>query len=197
VSAQALAAGADEAPRSPRVLDRGAIVAGWVGVGMALVIAIAFELIIAVQTLVFLAAPLAGIVIGAYANVRSGRWRPRRRVIVNAAWAGIVTGVTLAVLYVAVRLLFVFADAGSMPDGSYLSCRAGPECTYQRYVLEGRADELAAVGVTDGPSFGAYALREQVVGGLVIVGLTVAGALAAGAVRTLRVPPTSAATGSA
>ena len=71
------------------VVDRGAIFAGWVGLGMAVVIAIAFELIIAVQTLVFLFAPIAGLLIGVYANARSERWRPLRRVIANAptpAW---------------------------------------------------------------------------------------------------------------
>ncbi len=60
-----------------RFIDAGAVFAGWVGLGMALVIAIAFELIIPVQTVVFVGAPLAGIVIGVYANVRSERWRPR------------------------------------------------------------------------------------------------------------------------
>ena len=57
------------------------------GIGMAIVVVIAFALIIPVQTLVFLAAPLCGLVIGNYANSRSGRWRPMRRVFANAAWA--------------------------------------------------------------------------------------------------------------
>ena len=67
-----------------RVIDQGAIFGGWVGVGMALVLAIAFELIIPVQTLVFMLAPLMGVLIGVYANVRSERWRPRGRVLMNA-----------------------------------------------------------------------------------------------------------------
>ena len=54
--------------RLGRLVDPGAVFAGWVGVGMALVIAIAFELIIAVQPIVFLVAPFAGILIGGYAN---------------------------------------------------------------------------------------------------------------------------------
>ena len=54
--------------RPGRFIDKGAVFAGYVGIGMALVIAIAFALIIPVQTLVFLAAPIAGLLIGGYAN---------------------------------------------------------------------------------------------------------------------------------
>ena len=50
---------------SGRFLDRGAVFAGWVGLGMGLVIAIAFELIVAIQPLVFLLALPAGALIGA------------------------------------------------------------------------------------------------------------------------------------
>ena len=76
-----------------RVLDRGAIFAGWVGLGMAVVIAISFELIIAVQSLVFLLAIPAGLLIGFYADARSVRRRPWWRVLVNALYAGLLTGV--------------------------------------------------------------------------------------------------------
>ena len=37
-----------------RIVDAGAVVAGWVGLGMALVLAMAFELIIPLQAMVFL-----------------------------------------------------------------------------------------------------------------------------------------------
>jgi hypothetical protein len=179
--------------KSPRVLDKGAKFAGWVGVGMAIVIAMAFELIIAVQSIVFLVAPLAGILIGAYANQRSERWRPRWRVVVNAAYAGLVTGLALAILYVLLRLLFIFADSGypdfnrtdvnGAPTG--IQCAAGPECTYQRYVGAGRDPELRAVGVTDGASFGSFVLREQLQGGGILVGLTVVGSLLPAAWRSV------------
>jgi hypothetical protein len=177
--------------RSGRVVDRGAIFAGWVGLGMALIIAISFELIVAVQALVFLAAPLAGVLIGFYANQRSERWRPRRRVFANAAYAGVVTGVGLAVIYVAIRLLFVYADSGyrPVPMGGQLDCRTGPDCTFARLVAEGHAPELAEAGITDAATFEAAVLREQAEGALWIVGLTAAGALVAGGVRAARRPP--------
>src|SRR3712207_5286351 len=98
-----------------RVVDRGAVFAGWVGVGMAVMIAIGLELIVAVQSLVFLAAVPTGLLIGWYANVRSERRRPLARVAANSAWAGLVTGASLAILYVVLRLLFVYADNG-YPD---------------------------------------------------------------------------------
>lgn len=182
-------------PAPRRFVDKGAVFAGWVGFGMALVIAIAFELVLAVQSLVFLVAPVAGLLVGAYANQRAERWRPVGRVMANAAWAGLVTGISLAALYVLLRLIFVFADTGSLPDGTQMACTPGPDCTYQRYVRDGRADELAAAGITDGASFGAYAVREQLTGGLLIVTFTVAGALVAGGFRAVRAPkdePTSA-----
>ena len=134
-----LSAAGHAASRS-RLLDKGAILAGWVGVGVAIVVVISFALIIAVQPLVWLAAPIAGVLVGSYANHRSARWRPRWRVLVNAAWAGLVTGVSLALFYAAVRLLFVYFDAGYRPEsqGGQIDCARGPECVYMRYVDEGR-----------------------------------------------------------
>jgi hypothetical protein len=178
------------APRR-RLLDKGAILAGWVGIGVAIVIVISFALIIAVQPLVWLAAPIAGVLVGSYANHRSARWRPRWRVLVNAAWAGLVTGISLALFYAAVRLLFVYFDAGYRPEsqGGQLDCARGPACVYMRYVDEGRGDALAAAGVVDAASFERAMLSDQLIGGLLLTGLTMAGALGAGAVRALRQPP--------
>lgn len=183
------AADAPEAAGGPGALgpiDGGAVFAGWVGLGMALVIAIAFQLIIAIQALVFLLAPLAGLLIGAYANHRAQRRRPVWRVLLNAGYAGLVTGVGLAIMYVALRLLFIYADTGFRPgENGQLDCSPGPECAYLRYVGEGYGDELAAFGVVDGATFGEYALREQLTGGLILVSLTLGGALVAGAFRAL------------
>ena len=132
---------------------------------MAVVIAIAFALIIPVQTIVFVSAPIAGVIIGGYANNRSARWRPMRRVFLNAAWAGFVTGLTLAIMYIVLRLLFVFADTGTMPNGSTLSCSMGPDCTYQRYAQDPTlAPYLAEAGITDGPSMGAAVIHDQLDG---------------------------------
>jgi hypothetical protein len=175
-----------------RVVDAGAIFAGWVGLGMALVLAIAFELIIPVQTLVFLLAPLVGVVIGVYANVRSERWRPRGRLVANAIWAGLVTGIGLALLYVVIRLVFIYGDTGSLPDGTSLDCRTGPGCIYQRYVEAGLAGELDSLGITDAASLEAAAWRELTLTGAGLVVLTVAGSVVGGVARGFVPPPRSA-----
>jgi hypothetical protein len=176
-----------------RFLDRGAIFAGWVGLGMAVTIAISFELIIAVQALVFLVAVPAGLLIGFYAAARSERRRPIWRALTDAGYAGLVTALSLAIVYAAVRLLFVFADSGyptynnTGPLGEALgpTCAAGPGCAYQRYVDQAATDPsfaaaLAQAGVTDTASFQAFVLRDQLDGGLVLVAMVVGGALAGG-----------------
>ena len=172
-----------------RFIDAGAKFAGWVGLGMALVVVIAFELIIPIQTIVFLIAPLMGLVIGVYANVRAERWRPRGRVLANSAYAGLVTGIGLAVLYVVIRLVFIYGDTGALPDGTRLDCSSGPDCIYQRYVAVGQADELASIGITDGASLEAAAWRELMVTGAGLVVLTLAGAVVGGLGRSFASPP--------
>ena len=173
-----------------RFVDRGAVFAGYVGIGMAVVIAIAFALIIPVQTIVFLSAPIAGVIIGGYANNRSARWRPMKRVFANAAWAGFVTGITLAIMYIVLRLLFVFADTGTMPNGSSLSCSMGPDCTFQRYAQDPTlAPYLAEAGITNGASMGAAVVHDQLVGGVFIILAVVAGSLVAAGFRSVRTPP--------
>jgi hypothetical protein len=171
-----------------RFIDSGAVFAGWVGLGMAVVVAIAFELIIPVQALVFLLAPAMGLVIGVYANVRAERWRPRGRVIANALYAGLVTGVAVTVFYVAIRLVFIYGDSGSLPDGSSLQCLTGPDCVYQRLVLEeqrvGRVGELAAEGIVDGSSLEAFAWRGLTVTGASLFLLTLGGSLVGGVARS-------------
>ena len=171
-----------------RVLDPGAVFAGWVGVGIAVLIVISFELVVAVQSLVFIVAPVAGFAVGYYANARSARRRPWWRVFTNAAYAGLVTAVSLAVFYGAIRLLFVYADNGypSFNVPGQQSCATGPECTFQRYVREGRGGELASLGVSDGKTFERYVLREQVNGALTLVAYTFAAALVGGAVYGVR-----------
>jgi hypothetical protein len=174
-----------------RFIDRGAVFAGWVGIGMALVVAIAFELIIAVQALVFIVAPFMGVLIGVYANNRSERHRPWRRVLANAAYAGLVTAVGLAVLYASIRLLFVYADSGyrDAAQGGQLQCRPGPDCTYQRLLGAGGGPTLEAAGVTDAASFEQLVLREQASGALILIGLITGGALVGGAIKGLGPAP--------
>lgn len=172
-----------------RLIDRGAVFAGWVGVGMAVVVAICFELIIPVQVVVFLLAPVMGFAIGAYANVRAERWRPRGRVLANALYAGVITALTITLFYVAVRLVFIYGDGGSLPDGSALQCQTGPDCVYQRLLLEeqrtGHSGDLAAEGITDAASLEAFARRGLASTGAGLFLLTTAGSLVGGIARTL------------
>ena len=176
-----------------RFIDRGAVFAGWVGVGMAVVVAICFELIIPVQVVVFLLAPVMGFVIGVYANVRAERWRPRGRVLANAVYAGTITALTITLFYVAVRLVFIYGDGGSLPDGSSLECRTGPDCVYQRLLLEeqrtGHIGDLAAEGITDAASLEAFAWRGLASTGATLFVLTLAGSVAGGLARSVVTQP--------
>jgi hypothetical protein len=181
-----------------RFVDRGAVFAGWVGLGMAVVIAMGFELIVAVQSLVFLAAIPAGLLIGAYANSRSERRRPWKRVIANALWAGAVTAFSLAILYGGIRLLFVYADSGyrDAGQGGPLACHTGPGCTYLRYLGDQvHGPELAQAGVNDAADFERFMLQGQLNGALAIITLTLGGAVIGGALHGLRNAPTGAAAG--
>ncbi len=174
-----------------RVLDRGAIYAAMVGLGMAVTIAISFELVIAIQALVFISAPFAGLIIGYYANDKSLRWRPRWRLFTNAAFAGTVTGLSLALMYVALRLLFIYADSGYRPEtmGGQIDCATGPECTYMRFLDEGNPEDLVADGITDAASFESAVWRWQGETVLLLTLLTIGGALVAASWRAVREPP--------
>jgi len=163
-----------------RFIDPGAVFAGWVGLGVALVTVIALALVIAIQGLVFLLALPIGLLLGWYANARSERSWPRRRVLANAGYAGLLTAAGLAVMYVGLRLLFVYADTGALPDGSSLECRIGPECTYMRHLEAGRGPQLAEQGITDAASFEAAVLREQASAGAALFGMTLGGSLLTG-----------------
>jgi hypothetical protein len=168
-----------------RFVDRGAVFAGWVGIGVAFVIVVAFALVIPFQPLVFGLALPVGLLLGWYANMRAQRRRPRWRVLANAGWAGSVTGLSLAGLYLAIRLLFIYADTGALPDGTNLDCRTGPDCTYERHVAQGRGPALAAEGITDAATFETAALREHAWAGGGLLLLTLVGALAVGAGQAL------------
>jgi hypothetical protein len=178
-------------PDGGRVLDRGAITAAFVGLGMAVTIAISFELVIAVQVLTFIAAPLAGVTIGFYANHKSGRWRPRWRLFANAGFAGLVTGLSLALVYVGLRLLFVYADSGYRPEtmGGQLDCATGPACTYARLVADGSGPDLAVEGIVDAASFESAVWRWQGATVLILTLGTLAGALGAATWRAVRTRP--------
>jgi len=189
-----LEAEAAESTRSGegRVLDRGAIYAAMVGLGLAVTIAMSFGLVVAIQALVFISAPIAGITIGWYANHKSLRWRPRWRLFANASFAGSVTGLSLALMYVALRLLFVFADSGYRPEtmGGQIDCATGPECTYVRYSED---DAWRATfeeeGVVDAASYESFVWRTSAQWTLELTLYTLLGAVGAATWRAVRKPP--------
>ncbi len=181
-------------PASGRVLDRGAVYAAMVGLGMAVTIAISFALVVAVQSLVFISAPVAGAIIGFYANHKSERWRPRWRLFANAGFAGFVTGLSLALMYVGIRLLFIYADSGYRPEpmGGQLDCTMGPDCYYARLVDEGEAGSLASEGIVDAAALERAIWIELGEWLVILTGLSLTGALAAATWRAVRTPPAGA-----
>jgi hypothetical protein len=163
-----------------RVIDRGAIVAAYVGIGMAVVIAISFLLVIPIEPVLWYLALPAGLLIGYYANQRSDRRRgPWGRIVANGVFAGLVTGLTLAALLLATKALFFAADNGyrDASAGGSLSCAPGGDCVYQRYLADGRGPDLAARGVTDSHAFGRFYWGQQLATAGLLLGLSGAGGL--------------------
>jgi hypothetical protein len=173
-----------------RFVDRGAVTAAYVGIGMAAAIAVSFLLVIPIEPVYWLFALPAGLLIGYYANSRSDRRAgPWGRILANALFAGIVTGLTLALLLLATKAIFFFADNG-YPDFNRVdaqtgepippTCQGGADCVYQRYVAAGNGQELAAAGVTDAATFTSFYWGQQASTALTLIVLTEAGALIGG-----------------
>ncbi len=178
-------------PGSRPFLDRGAIVAGYVGIGMAATIAVSFLLVIPIEPIYWLLTPFAGLLIGYYADQRSlvgrGEWR---RTLVGAIYAGLVTGLTLALLLLMVKALFFAADNGYRDGslGSPLPCAGGADCVYARYLDDGRGPQLEAAGVTDVASFSSFYWQQQLATAGLLLGLTVITGALGGAVYGLTRP---------
>jgi hypothetical protein len=140
-----------------RFVDRGATVAAFVGIGMALTVAVSFLMVIPIDPAYIVFAPLSGLLIGWYGNQRAGQLRGRPgRIFANAGWSGAVTAVTFAALFLAVKLFFFSLDPGYRDEkqGGSFKCKAGPECVYVRYQGEdGGKAALAEAGITDVASF--------------------------------------------
>jgi hypothetical protein len=163
-----------------RLVDRGAIAAAFVGIGMAVTIVASFTLIIPILGLITLLAFPSGLLIGYYANQRSNRKAgPWTRILGNGLFAGAVTGLAAGVLLLVVVALFFFADNGYRDPGlgGQLTCDVGAACVYERYLEDGKGPELAAAGVTDAISFTGFYWREQLSTGGVIILLTTLGSL--------------------
>ena len=166
-----------------RLVDRGAIVAAYVGIGMPVTIAISFLLVIPIEPIYWLLAVPAGLLIGYYANQRSDRRSgPWSRIVGNAAYAGLVTGVTMAALLLAVKALFFFADNGYRPTelGGSLTCSGGADCVYERY-RAGSSAELAAAGISDAGSFTTFYWGQQLSSAGTVLVLTLLGGVGGGA----------------
>lgn len=185
-----------------RIFDRGAITAAFVGVGVAVTMAMSFLLIIPIEPAYLLLSIPAGLVIGYYANARSKRVRGEwRRIVPNALLAGIVTGATLAVLLLGTKALFFFADNG-YPDFNRTTngaavgptCASGADCVYRRYLAQDPG-QLAASGITDASSFSdAYWNAQWSSARLLLAGTTIAslfGAVLFGAGGPKTVAPTT------
>jgi hypothetical protein len=172
-------------------VDPGAIVAGYVGIGMAATIAVSFLLVIPIEPIYWLLTPLAGLLIGYYADQRAavgrGQWR---RTLVGAAYAGVVTGLTLALLLLGVKALFFYADNGYRDgtQGAPLTCGGGAECVYARYLADGRGPQLASAGVMDVASFTSFYWQQQVTTAGILLGLAGVTAVAGGVVYGITRP---------
>src|SRR6185369_3216475 len=116
-----------------RLIDRGALTAAYVGIGMAVTTGLSFLLIIPIEPIYWALSIPTGLLIGWYAGVRSGRARGEwRRIITNAVFAGLATGLTLAIFLLAVKALFFFADDGYRDPGlgGRITCAGGADCVY-------------------------------------------------------------------
>jgi hypothetical protein len=166
-----------------RLVDRGAITAAFVGIGMAVTVAISFLLIIPIEPILWLLTLPSGLLIGYYANQRSDRRAgPWSRILINGIFAALVTGVTTAVLLLGVKALFFYADNGyrDASAGGPIACSPGAACVYERYLTlddGARAAALEAAGVTDAASFTSFYWSQQFAVAGLIVAVTTAGGL--------------------
>jgi len=162
-----------------RFVDRGAITAAYVGIGMAVTIAISFLLIIPIGDVALIPFALfSGLLIGYYANQRSDRRAgPWARIVVNGLFAGLVTGLSLAILVLAVKALFFAADNGyrDVSAGGTLACQPGADCVYQRYLADGRGPDLEAAGVRDLDAFTRFYWGQQATTATLLIVLSAAG----------------------
>jgi hypothetical protein len=170
-----------------RFVDRGAVVATYVGIGMAVTLAISFLLVIPIEPAYVLLSIPGGLIIGYYANARSGRSRGDwRRIVPNALLAGAVTAFVLAALALGTKALFFFGDSG-FPDFNRVengvavgpTCVSGGDCVYHRYLVAEPA-KLADAGITDAASFADAYWDQQWSTARLLLGTTTGSALIGG-----------------
>ncbi len=122
--------------------------------------------------------------IGYYANARSERaGGPWGRILANALLAGLVTGLTYAVLLLGIKAIFFNADGGyrDASSGGPLTCQTGADCVYQRYLaIPGRQAAFEAAGVNNLEDFTRLYWNEQFSTSGLMIALSVGGAVAGG-----------------
>ena len=189
-----------------RFVDRGAVIAAYVGIGMAITIAVSFILIIPIEPLIWLLTVPSGLLIGYYANQRSDRRAgPWSRILRNGIFAGAVTGLSFAALILLLKAIFFFADTG-YPDFNRIdpstgqvippTCTTGADCVYARYMALCRGGELAEAGVTDAKSFGTLYWSQQLTVALTLFLVTTAGGLGGAVLYGLARPKPTVSDGS-
>ena len=189
-----------------RIVDRGAITAAYVGIGVAITVAVSFLLIIPIEPVIWLLSIPSGLVIGYYANQRSNRRAgPWSRILRNGLFAGLVTGLATAILILILKTIFFYGDTG-YPDFNRAdqqgqpippSCQTGADCVYHRYLALGRDADLRAAGVTDADTFGAVYWQQQfTVAGALLIATTIGGVGGAAMYGVLRPKPTEQGQGS-
>ncbi len=169
-----------------RIVDRGAIAAAYVGIGMAVTIVASFTLIIPIEWIIWLLALPSGLLIGYYANQRSDRRAgPWARILANGLFASLVTGLTIALLLLLIKAIFFFADTG-YPDFNRVDeqnrsippyCATGADCVYERYLAADRGPDLEAAGIVGLDSFTAFYWSEQLGSAGTLVTVTLLGGL--------------------
>jgi hypothetical protein len=173
-----------------RFVDRGAIGAAYVGIGMAITMAISFLLVIPIEPIYWLLALPAGLLIGYYANQRSDRRAgPWWRILTNALVAGLATALTLAAFIFLVKGLFFFGDNG-FPDFNRIDakthqpippyCDNGAACVYARYLAVGNGPQLSAAGITDVATFTTFYWGQQLSAAGTVLVLTLVGGFGGG-----------------
>jgi hypothetical protein len=156
-------------------------------------------LFIPIEWIIWVLALPSGLLIGYYANSRSDRRAgPWSRILANGLFAGVVTGLTAAVLLLAIKGLFFYADNGFRDPGlgGPITCQPGPDCVYQRYLDDGRGPELVAAGVSDVDAFTRFYWSEQFGSAATILVLTTLGGLGGAAIYgVVRPKPVAAGAG--
>ena len=182
-----------------RFVDRGAITAAYVGIGMGVTIVASFTLIIPIEPVIWALAVPSGLVIGYYANQRSDRRAgPWGRILINGLFAGVVTGLTIALLLLTIKTLFFYADNGFRDpgQGGPIACSSGADCVHQRYLQSGQGPALAAAGVTDADAFASFYWNQQFgIAGAVVVWTALGGLGGAALYGVFRPKPAGAGAG--